>query len=319
MEVRVATLLNPGSPAKGLRRWGGNPSPTAAVPRTHRTLAPLHLWHLASFDAPTVAVVWAWSLGWAAHLRPAPWATAALVLIVWFIYIVDRLLDARAGLRTPPAHTLRDRHWFHWRHRRILLPLAILAAIAAAALVLTRLPMRALRPDSFVAAATLLWLGSVHFGTRHSAKTRERIAEIIVALIFVTGCALPVLPQNPAAFARLALAPALLFAAAAWLNLHAINAWETEPSAAPGQSSGCSRIRSSGIAVAAIGFILAACAIPLAGARTAALLDCAACSALLLALLDRQRNRMSPTTLRAAADLVLLTPILLAPAIFLIH
>jgi hypothetical protein len=296
-----------------------NPSPTAAVPRTHRTLAPLHLWHLASFDAPTVAVAWAWSLGWAAHLHPAPWATAALALITWFIYIVDRLLDARAGLRIPSEHILRDRHWFHWRHRRILLPLACLAALVAAALVLARLPMRALRPDSLVAAATLLWLGSVHLGTRHSAAARERLAEIAVAVLFVAGCALPIFPQNPAAFARLALAPALLFAAVAWLNLHAINAWESSPSAALGQSSTRSRIQLAGAAIAAIGFVLAACAIPLAGLRTAALLDCAASSALLLAMLDRLRNRMTPITLRAAADLVLLTPVLLAPAVFLIH
>lgn len=244
---------------------------------------------------------------------------AALILIVWFIYIVDRLLDARAGLRTPSQHTLRDRHWFHWRHRRILLPLACLAAIAAAALVLARLPMRALRPDSLVAAATLVWLGSVHLGTRHSAAARERMAEIVVALIFVTGCALPILPQNPAAFARLALAPALLFAAVAWLNLHAINAWESAPNTASIHSRIPSRIHPAGAAIAAIGFTLAACAMLLAAPRTAALLACAACSALLLVLLDRMRNRMTPITLRAAADMVLLTPLLLAPVVFLIQ
>ena len=38
----------------------------------------------------------------------------------------------------------------------------------------------------------------------------------------------------------------------------------------------------------------------------------AAASALLLLLLDQVRNRLEPVTLRAAADLVLLTPLLLA-------
>ncbi len=303
-----------------------NPSSAAAVPRTHRALAPLHLWHLASFDAPTVAVAWAWSLGWAAHLRLAPWTASSLALIVWFIYVADRLLDARAGLRaglesrlghTLP-HTLRDRHFFHWRHRRVLFPLASIAALAAAALVLSRLPVRALRPDSLIAAATLVWLGSVHLGSRRSAQAsiqiRERIAEIVVALIFVTGCALPVWPQNPAAFARLALAPALLFAAVAWLNLHAINAWESETRRS---APSISRVQPGAAVLAVLGFALAACAVPLAGPRTAALLACAAGSALLLALLDRRRNRLSPLTLRAAADLVLLTPFLLAPAALL--
>jgi hypothetical protein len=37
-------------------------------------------------------------------------------------------------------------------------------------------------------------------------------------------------------------------------------------------------------------------------------------AALLLALLDTVRNRLAPVALRAAADLALLTPLLLVPA-----
>jgi hypothetical protein len=49
--------------------------------------------------------------------------------------------------------------------------------------------------------------------------------------------------------------------------------------------------------------------------RAAALLGTAAASALLLALLDRLRPRLTPLTQRALADLVLLTPLaLVAPA-----
>ena len=47
--------------------------------------------------------------------------------------------------------------------------------------------------------------------------------------------------------------------------------------------------------------------------RSAALVAAGAASALLLALLDRLRNRLTPVALRAAADLVLLTPLLLTP------
>ena len=45
--------------------------------------------------------------------------------------------------------------------------------------------------------------------------------------------------------------------------------------------------------------------------RPAALLACAATAALLLAALDRLRSRLTPVTLRATADLALLTPALL--------
>ena len=44
--------------------------------------------------------------------------------------------------------------------------------------------------------------------------------------------------------------------------------------------------------------------------EAAALLICGAISLLLLALLDRTRERLASVTLRAAADLALLTPVL---------
>jgi hypothetical protein len=47
--------------------------------------------------------------------------------------------------------------------------------------------------------------------------------------------------------------------------------------------------------------------------RAAAILAAGAISALLLAMLDHHRGQLSPVTLRAAADLVLLTPALLVP------
>jgi hypothetical protein len=340
----VATLLNP-------------PSSTAAS-RSIRAAAPLHLWHLSSLDAPTVAVAWAWSLAWAAH-RPLPlWSAAALGLIVWVIYIGDRLLDAKRELNPdakrelkPDARSalttnadqnvygakhLRERHFFHWRHRRVFLAIALLAGLAAAALVLAQLPAqlpeKALPRDSLVAAATLVWLGSVHLGQRMGRRgraageqaqaqtqthagtlARERLAEIVVGIIFALGCALPAWPRSAAALPALAL-----FAALAWLNLYAIGEWES-----PLRRTGlASPLRGWGVqqaaaVVAIAGLALAILAVRLAEPRSAAVLLGGTASALLLALLDRCRSRLSPLTLRAAADLVLLTPLAFAAAAFL--
>jgi hypothetical protein len=289
---KVAALLNSPSRTTGLRL--GAPA------------ALLHVWHLASLDAPTVAVVWAWAFAWAAHVRLPVWMTAALALIVWTIYIGDRLLDARAGLRTPPAHELRERHCFHWRHRRVLLPVAVLAAIVAAVLVISRLPARSLRPDSIVAAATLLWLTSVHaqrrpMFARASAMVRERMAEIIVGTLFVVGCALPVCSQVGAAhsvaqFLKLPLIAILVYMALAALNLHAIAVWESQRAV---------RVLGVAVTLAVVALLLAA----FCGPRSGALLVAAAGSALLLGLLDCLRGRISALSLRAAADLVLLTPV----------
>ncbi len=295
-----------------------NPPSSAAASRSIRVVAPLHLWHLASLDAPTVALAWAWSLAWAAH-RPLPvWSAAALALIVWVIYVGDRLLDVRSTLATNAdrnvyrAKHLRERHFFHWRHRRIFLAIAALAGLAAAALLFAQLPEKALRRDSIVAAATLVWLGSVHLGQRgramqeraqaqtHHARAfaRERMAEIVVGLIFALGCALPAWPRSAAA-----LLPLTLFAALAWLNLYAIGVWESL------RGSG---VRQAAAVVAISGIGLAILAGRLGETRAATVLFGGAASALLLALLDRWRSRLSPLTLRAVADFVLLTPLLAA-------
>jgi hypothetical protein len=286
----VATLLNP--------------------PTTRRLFAPLHLWHLTSLDAPTVAVTWAWAFTWAAGVRLPLWAAAALALIVWTIYIADRLLDARASFRNPGNHTLRDRHHFHWRHRRTLLPLAALAAAAAATLVYLQLPARSLRPDSLVAAATLLWLTSVHTRRQpesepNNPRIKEIRYEIIVGFLFTLGCALPVSSQLGAGhsltqFLKLPLVPLAAYAALAALNLHAISQWESHPNR---------RIQLPAALLALAALTLALISPP----RQAALLAAAALAAILLLLLDRSRHRLTPLTLRAAADLVLLTPVLLTP------
>src|SRR5271156_1049832 len=96
------------------------------------------LWHLTSLDAPTVAVVWTLAFAWAARVHLPIWLPIVLALAAWSFYIGDRLLDAR-NARTP----LRERHHFHWRHRRIFLPLAVTSAILGMLLVLHSMPIPA--------------------------------------------------------------------------------------------------------------------------------------------------------------------------------
>ena len=62
---------------------------------------PLRFWHLASLDAPTVALVWSLGFAWAAGVGLPVWAPLLLALVAWAVYVGDRLLDARAGFRRP--------------------------------------------------------------------------------------------------------------------------------------------------------------------------------------------------------------------------
>jgi hypothetical protein len=129
-----------------------------------------------------------------------------------------------------------------------------------------------------------------------------------VGLLFTTACVLPAWSRS-----HTDLVPWLLFATGAffvllaWLNCHAIEQWESAPT-----SAGRPQVFLLGMLLALSGFLLAAILLPIQP-RPAALTAAGAASALLLALLDRNLNRFTPLALRAAADLVLLTPVLLVP------
>jgi hypothetical protein len=301
------------------------PSP-ASSPRGLRPAreAPslLRFWHLTSLDAPTVAVIWSLVFAWTAHVRLPAWSPLLLALVAWTVYIVDRLLDARAGLRTPSLHQLRERHHFHWRHRRVFAPLAAAAAVIAASMVLALLPARALKPDSLVAVATLAYFSGVHSRIRfpsHLAPFFSR--EFLVGALFTAGCALPTwcripLSQSSWALFHALAVPVVFFAALAWLNCRAIGSWESEsPQTRSADGTGPSSNRIFPIAsfLALTGSSTAVALYASSHPRSALMLATGASSALLLAGLDLVRSRFKPLLLRSAADLALLTPALLLP------
>lgn len=275
---------------------------------------PLALWHLTSLDAPTVAVVWALAFAWAAGISLPLWLPILLALVAWAVYIADRLLDARSAHHTHQLHRLRLRHHFHWRHRQIFLPLAVISACAATVLVLTFMPVGALQRNTVLAVAALAYFSGVHVPRRLLPFPRRNIIpkEPIVAILFTTACVLPTLSRTPhqSAFELWPLIlPALFFTLLAWLNCHAIESWEHwESAGAPSHSS----VFAHTVALAVTGLILSL-ALAAFQPRSAALVAAGTASALFLALLDRQRSRISPLALRAAADLALLTPAFFTP------
>lgn len=302
-------------------------------------LRPWHLaslWHLTSLDAPTVAVTWTLAFAAAFQIHLPIWLPITLALAAWSAYIADRLLDAHrahlpstgiaatcslfpsgvpsersllTGVAVPYSLSLRPRHHFHWKHRRLFIPLALASGLAALTLVLINMPLAARERNSVLAAAALAYFTSVHNPWRLPSPTfRLRLPkELLVALIFTLACAIPTLtrisPRIPIHRPEL-LIPILAFISLAWLNCQAIETWESTPPARNPIFPLATALTASTALVATIF---------LAGHQTrmAALLAAAATSAALLALLDRHRHRLTPTTLRAVADLVLLTPLAL--------
>ena len=125
----------------------------------------LHGWHLTSLDGPTVAVIWTLAFAWAARVRLPVWAPLGLGLAAWFAYIGDRLLDAYRR-----SDGLRARHHFHWRHRRVFLPVALLAAAGAVGIALSVMPLAARERGSMLAAAALVYFASVHSPRRRPIR-----------------------------------------------------------------------------------------------------------------------------------------------------
>jgi hypothetical protein len=269
----------------------------------------MRLWHLTSLDAPTVAVVWTLAFSWAARVRLPYWVPLLLALTAWAVYIADRLLDARASLPTAP-HRLRERHFFHWRHREIFVPLGAAAACAAAWIILARMPSAMRQRDSVLGVAAMAYFTGVHAGRGRSRLLAALLKkELLVGVLFTAACALPAWYQRwlagRGAPAWPFLALVLLFALLAWLNCHLISRWETGKNGLPGRHA-VHPAATLVLATALLATVLCA-----AHPRAAAVAAAAALSALLLVGLDRLRARLTPVALRASADLVLLTPLLL--------
>jgi hypothetical protein len=310
----------------------------------------LALWHLTSLDAPTVAVIWSLAFAWAAHAPISSRVLLVLALATWSAYVSDRILDASVlGAQTlgprlrdgqsPGARTgadssvwpaLRERHYFHWRNRRVFVPLAAIAACLAGIVALTLLHSFVRERGFILAAAALAYFSGVHAAPwlerRRLRLPRLVSKEFLVAVLFTAGSILP-------AWSRLRLSGTqeflltwvwicgIYFAALAWLNCRFIAGWEAQKSV---REAGTRRRPfwvfklfpdhstnfSAAVLLASAGFALTYLAAA-SHSRASALLAAGALSALLLATLDGLRSRMTPLALRAGADFVLLTPLLL--------
>jgi hypothetical protein len=282
----------------------------AQIRHVHLVEAPaiLRLWHLTSIDAPTVAVVWTLAFARAAEVRLPSWVPLLIALGTWTVYVCDRLLDTRSSLIRDDRNSLRERHLFHWRHRHVFSILAASAACFAAALIFRQMPTTVRQRNSVLALAALTYFSGVHSHRKPPAWLRSCFSkEFFVGTLFTAGCVLPTVSRirtgSNLALSWPLLVSAVFFAALAWLNCHAIERWE---------SQGHSRIFPAACLVGLAGVVLAASAV-FVHPNFAALLAAAAESAILLAILDHLRTRLTPLALRSAADIVLLTPIFLIP------
>jgi hypothetical protein len=246
-----------------------------------------------------------------------------MFLAVWMLYAADRLLDARQ-LFTHPLHThgLEPRHLFHHRHAKAFLA-GIAAASPALAALLHHLLPAALELYAILGTLLFAWFLLIHARAAPSSASNRRLPkELAVGTFFPAAIFIPTVARNPGL--RLALLPdALLLAAACSLNCLSIYAWEhpAPQSRVSGEAHWSTRLATAhliplALAAALIGLALAILERAILTRTTTTLWPlalAASLSAFTLLTLHLQHHRLSPLTLRAAADLALLGPILLLP------
>jgi hypothetical protein len=271
-----------------------------SVPR-----APLYAyWHLLSLDAPTVAFVWCVAFAASAGVSLPLFIPAALAVATWILYVADRLLDARRGGQGERAANLRERHWFHARHRSFLVAGLGGGAVFLIWIVARELPRAMLQREAILGAVVLFYFAAIHLPIRRLAVLlRIPLKEAIVGIIFAIAVAIP----------AWTLAPRQVFASiAGFALLCGLNCLVIETVERLQKDSGASIAVCEGLLLA-----LSAATAALAAfnwfARERPLLICITISALLLFLLCRLRARFVPIAFRVAADAALLTPVLLAP------
>jgi len=280
------------------------PAPFLVPSSAHTRHSLLALWHLLSLDAPTVATLWTLFIARTAHLS-LPWPEpAAMFIAVWIIYASDRLLDART-INTD----LEARHRFHHNHRNRFLT-AILVATPTLIYLLTRIDPRALRLYALLASLLAVWMLLIHARPLSSHRLPKELA---VGIFFPAAIFIPTIARSPDLRPSL-LSAAILFACACTLNCLYLYKWE-HPKPSPHThittrwaTTHLSQIATSLLTITALLFTIHP------SITNLPILACALSTATLL-LLSANRDRLSPIHLRAAADLALLTPLLLLPLI----
>jgi hypothetical protein len=317
-------------------------------PATHHHHSPLALWHLLSLDAPTVATLWTIFIARCSHLT-LPWtAPAAMFIAVWMIYAADRLLDARLLDARPldghPHHPdLEARHRFHHHHRTRFLTALVLSALALTTLI-PHLDPQSLHLYALLATLLAAWMLLIHIGPAPHTDTRQipgrphrprRLPkELAVGIFFPAAIFIPTLARTiptpadlhtlgwAANWLRPTLLPAaILFASICTLNCLYLYAWEHPTKRlAPTPNTAHSTTRWAiahlthlALGVLTLSTITAAICLQRHALTTGLPALACALSAVALLTLNTLRRRLTPIHLRAAADLVLLTPLLLLP------
>ena len=263
--------------------------------------------NLLSLDAPLVSVAWLYVFAQAWRLGYHPWyAYVALGLVVWSIYIFDRLLDVSMMSATPEK--LEPRHRFHAKHRNWLIVLLFVAMSGASYLLVMELP-RAI--FSYLVMGAVLVAG--FFGlSMLASENREDVGlskNLMAGVAFAYGTSMTACVYR----AELGVLDLMLsreficFGVLCMLNIAAIDFWEHAKKSEDREVKAGDELA---VMLPLVSLSLAAILFALQRSHMRPFYYAILCGVALMYLLNRNRSRFSMDALRVLADVSLLAPVL---------
>ena len=271
---------------------------------------PLRLYpNLLSLDAPLVAVAWLYVFAKTWRVDYHPWeAYVSLPLVVWVIYVADRLLDA--SMAGSNGGKLEARHEFHRRHRKFFSIGAVLAGLTALILVVSYMSY-AIYHYVLIGGVVVAGFFGLSMLSVQEGNEIPHVKNILAGAGFAFGTAMMAHVYLPGLgiYEMLRSPEFISFGVLCILNISAIDLWEHAN-------------RSADIEIKASDELALTLPLTLLGAASLvfALTDhematrpffyAILTGAALLQVLNRTRTRFSMDALRVLADVALLLPFL---------
>jgi uncharacterized membrane protein YphA (DoxX/SURF4 family) len=264
--------------------------------------------NLLSLDAPLVAVAWLYVFAKTWRVVYLPTSTyISLALVVWVIYVVDRLLDA--SMHDSGSEALEARHEFHYKHRKVFCILAGIAGFVALVFVIAELATKiygyALFGGLLVAGFFALSVFSSH--GRHEIPYSKNI---IAGFAFAYGTAMLAFAYTGFDSDELLKSPELIcFAVLCILNISAIDLWEHAAHFSDPEIKATDELALT-LPLTLLGAAALIFALKDSDLTTRPFFYAILTGAALLQILNRNRAKFSMQALRVMADVALLAPIL---------
>jgi hypothetical protein len=267
---------------------------------------PVWLWpNLLSLDAPLIAVLWLHLFAVSGRIALAPGVTLVLALVVWLIYIADRLLD---GARDRGA--VSARHRFYRVHGKAF-ALLLAGLLAVTCWICLSLDYRTLRGGALLALIIGAYFALVHWLRRDQRSRFPK--ELVVAILFGIGTFFPAWIHLRHETFAMAITGAL-FILICWLNTALIeySEWIRLRYASADAPHASTIIAGRHLLGIGIGLAALTSWMTMLGSFRLELpvLAAIALSALLLAMLGYFWRHLAINAVRVLADVTLLTPCL---------